>query len=249
MSGVEAARASGAMPGPVFADGKITFYCPNGHRLVVAAIHAGKRGKCDRAGCGVAVTIPVPPAVIDPGPEAPEADQDHVEPVELSAVDPERPVVPVPVTAPVVPVAAPVPEPSSRVVAAGPPTGDPEPASAGPVSTGWEFIGAGAEPDPPRSETAPPAADATVGAENATARLVAQLWKEREHGGVVELHLVGGSVILPEWYEPTWSRGSHGLFARQEPDGTVTITAVAWDTIQRVVVRQVRGLPDSMAFE
>jgi hypothetical protein len=78
------------------------------------------------------------------------------------------------------------------------------------------------------------------------ARLVARLWEEREHGGIVELHLTGGSVILPEWYESKWSRGTHGLFASQTADGTITLTAVAWEAIQKVVVRQVSGLPDGM---
>jgi hypothetical protein len=81
---------------------------------------------------------------------------------------------------------------------------------------------------------------------DSTALLVARLWAERDHGGIVELHLVGGSVILPEWYEPAWSQGSHGLFASQAADGSVTLTAVAWDSIQKVVVRQVEGLPDGM---
>jgi hypothetical protein len=76
--------------------------------------------------------------------------------------------------------------------------------------------------------------------------LVARLWVEREHGGIVELHLTGGSVILPEWFETNWSRGTHGVFASQAVDGSVTLTAVAWDTIQKIVVRQVQGLPDGM---
>jgi hypothetical protein len=88
--------------------------------------------------------------------------------------------------------------------------------------------------------------DETTIVENPTAQLVARLWLERGHGGVVELHLTGGGVILPEWYEARWSRGTHGLFASQAADGTVTLTAVAWESIQKVVVRQVEGLPDGM---
>jgi hypothetical protein len=84
------------------------------------------------------------------------------------------------------------------------------------------------------------------GQENPTAMLVARLWVEREHGGIVELHLTGGSVILPEWFEMNWSRGTHGVFASQAVDGSVTLTAVAWDTIAKIVVRQVQGLPDGM---
>jgi hypothetical protein len=75
------------------------------------------------------------------------------------------------------------------------------------------------------------------------ARLVARLWQERAHGGIIELHMAGGSVILPEWYEVNWSRGTHGLFASQAADGTVTMTAVAWETLEKIVVRQVRDLP------
>ena len=65
-------------------------------------------------------------------------------------------------------------------------------------------------------------------------------------GGIVEVHITGGSVILPEFYEPRWSVGSHGLFASRAADGTVTLTAVAWDSIQKIIVRQVEGLPDGM---
>lgn len=83
--------------------------------------------------------------------------------------------------------------------------------------------------------------------ENPTARLIARLWQERAHGGEVELHLSGSSrPILPQFFERDWSQGSHALFARQEPDGTITFEAVAWDSIQRVVVRKVQGLPEDM---
>ena len=79
-----------------------------------------------------------------------------------------------------------------------------------------------------------------------TAMLVARLFQEVEHGGIVEVHIAGGSVILPEFYEFRWSVGSHGLFASRAADGTVTLTAVAWDSIQKIIVRQVNGLPDGM---
>ena len=38
-------------------------------------------------------------------------------------------------------------------------------------------------------------------------------------------------------------------FARQEPDGSITLEAVAWESIQRVVVRKVQGLPDGMFLD
>ena len=78
-----------------------------------------------------------------------------------------------------------------------------------------------------------------------TADLVARLWAEREHGGTVEVHHADG-VIVPEWYDVAWSRGTHGVFWSQAPDGTVTITAVAWSAVQKVIVRQVQTLPADM---
>ncbi|MFM9024429.1 MAG: hypothetical protein ACKON7_03665 [Planctomycetaceae bacterium] len=79
-----------------------------------------------------------------------------------------------------------------------------------------------------------------------TARLVAALWRERAHGGVVEVHLTGGSVMMPQWYDPLWSCGTHALFAAPCSDGTVMLTAVAWDQVQKVVVRQLRYVPEDM---
>lgn len=79
-----------------------------------------------------------------------------------------------------------------------------------------------------------------------TARLVAVLWRERANGGIVEVHLSGGSVIMPQWYDPHWSCGTHALFAAPGPDSSITLTAVAWDQIQKVVVRQLQYVPDDM---
>jgi hypothetical protein len=78
------------------------------------------------------------------------------------------------------------------------------------------------------------------------ADLVNRLWEEREHGGIIELHLEGGTVFLPDWFERTLSNKSHGLFAAQAADGTVTMTVVPWDKVARVVIRGVVGLPDGM---
>ena len=86
--------------------------------------------------------------------------------------------------------------------------------------------------------------------ESPTARLIARLWQELEHGGEVELHIAGSSrPILPQFFERDWSQGTHALFARQEPDGSITLEAVAWESIQRVVVRKVQGLPDGMFLD
>lgn len=95
---------------------------------------------------------------------------------------------------------------------------------------------------PPASEPSfAPAAEA-----HPLARLVTRLWSEREHGGIVELHLAGGAMLVPEWFDAKLSQDTHGLFAVQAADGTVTMTIVPWESVQRVVVRGVVGLPDGL---
>jgi hypothetical protein len=144
------------------------------------------------------------------------------------------------VTAPeATPATAPEPIPEAPVAAAPPAGGE---ARGG---AGWDFIAGQSE-----QSAVWMGGDAAGGfvAEggNATAALVGRLWAERQHGGVIELHLAGGSVILPEWYDANWSRGTHGLFASQAADGSVTLTAVAWETVQKIVVRQLTEVPDDM---
>jgi hypothetical protein len=76
--------------------------------------------------------------------------------------------------------------------------------------------------------------------------LLRKLWEEKEHGAVIELHLDGGAMLVPDWFDERHSCDSHGLFANQAADGTITMTAVAWDNIKRVIVRNVEGMPEGM---
>ncbi len=76
--------------------------------------------------------------------------------------------------------------------------------------------------------------------------LLRKLWEEKEQGAVIELHLEGGAMLVPDWFDENHSCESHGLFANQAADGTITMTVVAWDSIKRVVVRNVEGMPEGM---
>jgi hypothetical protein len=211
---------------------KVVFHCPNGHRIMVSASYAGKRGKCSK--CGIDVTIPA-------------QGQEQV-------VVPSVAVIPAP---PPVPVAG-VPDlqfqPPPEPVVEGAPTAEPDGGGHdAPAGETWDFIGS-----PPTEQPAvggfEPAAWSSADTEgglsadgsNPTATLVGRLWAERQHGGIIELHLSGGSVIIPEWYDMNWSRGTHGLFASQGADGSVTLTAVAWETVQKIVVRQLTEVPNDM---
>lgn len=234
----------------------IVFFCPNGDKVIVPVSFAGKRGVCSK--CKVPVVIPMVPAAKP----APAPAFEGAELVVDEAAAGEQPVEDV-----VEPVAAedpPVAEAPAESSSAEPPEAEaadapaPAEAAAAPPAEGWQFVAdaegshAGLAVEPAASASAaawiPPLPPATGGpsAEHPTARLVARLWVERGHGGIVELHMGGGGVILPEWYEPQWSGGTHGLFASQAVDGSVTLTAVAWDKIEKIVVRQVQGLPDGM---
>lgn len=228
------------------ADRPITFYCSNGHRISVPVKLAGKRGTCSK--CGIGLTIPMPGA-------APARKPDAGGPTKTAAASAAEESVPEPVE----------PEGQESPIVAEEPVGVEPTAEPRPVEDGEELqklfasvaegeaageregSSASVEPAPVDDQNGvpEPLVEGVLPA-HPTSQLVARLWAEREHGGIVELHITGGSVIIPEWYEPLWSRGTHGLFASQAADGTVTLTAVAWDSIQKVVVRQVQGLPDGM---
>lgn len=213
--------AAAAAAEPRIIDGQIVFFCPAGHRLVVPPNLAGKRGKCSK--CSLPIQIPdlkdEEPGAIEPAPTG-----------EVAA-----------------PAAAVAPPPPSSAVPTAPPGQVPAPGD--PAADGdWNFIsgiaGASATPALPSGSSS---WGATMPADaNPMARLLARLWEERDHGGVVELHLAGGAVILPEEFSPRWSGASHGVFASQAADGSVTLTAVAWDTVQRIVVRQLAAVPGDM---
>jgi hypothetical protein len=217
---------------------KIVFTCPNGHRIVVGREFAGKRGKCSK--CGVDVRIPG----AGPG-KAAAPPQAVPEPALPAATGADTVGDPPPVEAEGPPAEAAVPPP----IPADQPPPDGGTAPAAEPAADWGFV-AGAADGSGGNAGGWPALDADGllddEAANPTAHLVARLWAERQHGGVIELHITGGSVILPSYFDPAWSRGSHGLFAREELDGSYTITAIAWDTVQKVVVRQLTAVPPDM---
>jgi len=222
---------------------QIEFRCPQGHPIKVDAALAGKRGKCSK--CQTPVTIPTASQPLAEEAAAPEAAAAAEAPAAAEAAAAEPAMAPPP----------PPPVPAENAVAES--AGDREPAAepSADEPANWDFIASPTEPPPVEAFAAEgfdaggwsaPAVDFGGEEQNPTAVLVARLWAEREHGGIIELHLAGGSVILPEWYDATWSRGTHGLFASQAADGSVTLTAVAWETVQKVVVRQLSEVPEDM---
>jgi hypothetical protein len=211
----------------------IAFRCPNGHVGGVPAHLAGKRARCPQ--CKTPMTIPVPagsPAAANPLADNPldgnplDGNPLDDNPLAANPFD-DNPLAADPLEANPL---------DALTVAAGPapddlPLLEPEP------------VGGPALPMQP--ETTAPLAEAGDAPWHPTADLVARLWAEREHGGHIEVHHADG-VIVPDWYDVAWSRGTHGVFGSQAPDGTMTITAVAWSSVQQVIVRQVQTLPADM---
>ncbi len=97
-----------------------------------------------------------------------------------------------------------------------------------------EPVSTGVDPDP------------TLRPVHSLCQLMRKLWDEKNQGGVIELYLDGGAMLVPDWFDERLSRQSHGLFASQAADGTVTMTAIAWDKVAHIVVRNVEGLPEGM---
>jgi len=94
-----------------------------------------------------------------------------------------------------------------------------------------------------------PAADAAQAASHAMARLFVQLWRQRGDAGTIELYLKGGERLVPHHFSPGLSRERYGMFAVQDEDGRYTLTAIHWDTVERVAVSGVEGLPHGMFDE
>jgi hypothetical protein len=216
---------TGGSPSPMeprVVNGQIIFHCPAGHRLVVSVALAGRKGKCSKCSVPVQIPTPIGPPEPEPEAEAPSAEETAT--------------------------------PASNVQST---VGEDELAGSAAVAAGeegdWNFIsgiGGGSVAQPAAAAAAPPwPAGGSPDAEaerHSMAKLLARMWAERDHGGIVELHLEGGAVILPEEFSARWSVGTHGLFASQAADGTVTLTAVAWETVQRIVVRQLAAVPGDM---
>jgi|LauGreDrversion2_6_1035139.scaffolds.fasta_scaffold00449_6 hypothetical protein len=241
--------APAAPAAPASPAGKIVFHCSNGHRIVVPATMGGQRGKCSK--CNVAVRIPISGQSAAVPPRAAETQSGEVG-AEAAAESPAGEESAPASTAPTrfgggssqqidhedaqaVGQSEPREDMFSSIVT----TSDSQVSAT-------EFVGFSTpafQADAARPEPGPGGSEQV---NNPTAALMARLFQEIEHGGIVEVHIAGGSVILPEFYESRWSEGSHGLFASRAADGSVTLTAVAWDSIQKIIVRQVNGLPDGM---
>jgi hypothetical protein len=80
------------------------------------------------------------------------------------------------------------------------------------------------------------------------AALLTNLWKQHSPGSVVEVLLSDGEALIPDRFSPD-EGGSHAVFAVKNSNGTYTVTAVTWDSINRVLLRGLKKLPDELFGE
>jgi hypothetical protein len=78
------------------------------------------------------------------------------------------------------------------------------------------------------------------------AGLLTKLWAVKPQEAQVELLLASGEKILPQRFFKNLSSGSHGLFAVEEDDGTYTLMAISWESVQRVLFRSLKRLPEAL---
>jgi hypothetical protein len=73
--------------------------------------------------------------------------------------------------------------------------------------------------------------------------LFARLWACKAQGATLEVRYADSQRITPDRFFKGLSKGTHGVFAVDEPNGTHTLTAVAWDSVSAVIVRGLKKLP------
>ena len=98
-----------------------------------------------------------------------------------------------------------------------------------------------------RSRQIPPGPPPPARAHVASAELLERLWGVARRADRIEIHLRDGTKLSPERLLKDASGPGYAVFVSREPDGTMTLTAVAWDAITRVVVGGFNELPASLA--
>ena len=84
----------------------------------------------------------------------------------------------------------------------------------------------------------------SAGGAGSLGKLFCELWARKSAEAVIELHLSGDEKIVPDRFSPKLSQGSHGVFLVDETDGTHTLAVVAWESIERLLVRGMKDLPE-----
>jgi len=78
--------------------------------------------------------------------------------------------------------------------------------------------------------------------------LFVRLWEMRPKDAAIKLYLRDGETVVPhDFLKKLSEQTRQALFTSKESDGTITLTAVAWDSVVRVSVRGLKELPKGLA--
>jgi len=75
------------------------------------------------------------------------------------------------------------------------------------------------------------------------AAMLTRLWAAKTTNSSIELHLGDGKLLVPDEFARQNPVTNYGLFATREANGSHTLTAVSWDSIERITVRGLAQLP------
>jgi hypothetical protein len=234
----------------------ITFLCPKGHRLTCPDELGGKPGKCPK--CGVVVRIPTatPPEAAPDG----DADESRIESAGDNLTSDDLPPDQIiflcpnghrlhgpsslsgrPGQCPHCGVKFLVPSPDEEEEEQSEEFVEQEPENL-PLNDIVIQIDTSSKGGSSKSSKSGLTSSSSVSAlANPTAALLSQLWRYKAQGASVEVHLGDGKLLEPDRFST--KDVNHAIFVAEEANGSFTLTAVAWTSIQRIVVRGLEELP------
>lgn len=81
---------------------------------------------------------------------------------------------------------------------------------------------------------------------SAGADLFHWIWRQRNADSTVVLYLNDGQEFAVKQFAPALSRGRFAVFATPDETGKITISAIAWDQISRITVRELADYPQNL---
>ncbi len=242
----------------------IEFLCPNGHRIRCPDEQAGRAAKCPK--CRVAFRVPSPADESRP-PAAGRAEASEAEPeappreVQAAESEPEESIeflcphghrLHGPARLQGQPGECPTCGVKFRV-----PTYEElgeEEVPDQPIEVGraggendFEMVLPEVAEDGSDRPAAEPLAETISPAKHPTSELLTRMWEYKRQGATLEIRLCSGETLIPDHFAAKSAASSHALLAAVERDGTHTVYLVAWDAVQRVLLRSVQSLPEEFA--